>query len=104
MPTDGDATDLVLRPGLHEDLPVVADLFLASRQGAVPAMPPMVGPVEHARRWVLGWDLARQELWVAEGPDGPVGFANVEGAWLNGLYVAPAAARSGVGSALLDLV
>ena len=42
MPTDGGTTDLVLRPGLHEDLPVVADLFLASRQGAVPAMPPMV--------------------------------------------------------------
>jgi chorismate mutase/GNAT superfamily N-acetyltransferase len=107
MPTDGDpgATgDLVLRPGLHEDLPAVADLFVASRVGAVPAMPPIVGPVEQARHWVLGWDLARQELWVAETPDGLVGFANVEADWLNGLYVAPAAARSGVGSALLDLV
>ena len=97
-------TELVLRPGLHEDLPVVADLFVAARVGAVPAMPPIVGPVERAREWVLGWDLARQELWVAENADGPVGFANVEDDWLNGLYVAPDAARAGVGSALLDVV
>jgi chorismate mutase/GNAT superfamily N-acetyltransferase len=97
-------TDLVLRPGLHEDLPAVADIFLASRLAAVPAMPPMVGPVERARAWVLGWDLARQELWVAEGAEGPIGFANVEAQWLNGLYVAPDAARAGVGSALLDVV
>ena len=59
-------TDLVLRPGLHEDLPAVADLFVAARLGAVPAMPPIVGPVEGARQFVLGWDLARHELWVAE--------------------------------------
>ncbi len=106
MSADGGA-DLVLRPGLHDDLPAVADLFIASRTGAVPAMPPLVGPVDRAREWVRGWDLARQELWIAESVDsttGPVGFANVEGDWLNGLYVAPDAARSGVGSALLDLV
>jgi chorismate mutase/GNAT superfamily N-acetyltransferase len=96
--------DLVLRPGLHEDLPAVADIFLASRLAAVPAMPPMVGPVERARAWVLDWDLARQELWVAEGAEGLMGFANVEAQWLNGLYVAPDAARAGVGSALLDVV
>ncbi len=103
MSADSD-TDLVLRPGLHEDLPAVADLFVASRLGAVPAMPPIVGPVEGARQFVLGWDLARQELWVAESADGIVGFANVEADWLNGLYVAPDAARAGVGSALLDVV
>ena len=103
MSADAGA-DLVIRPGLNEDLPAVADLFVASRVGAVPAMPPIVGPVEGARQFVLGWDLARQELWIAEGEDGPVGFANVEGDWLNGLYVAPDAAGSGVGSALLDLV
>ena len=103
MSADAGA-DLVLRPGLHEDLPAVADLFVASRLGAVPAMPPIVGPVDGARRFVLDWDLARQEVWVAEGVDGIVGFANVEAEWLNGLYVAPDAARSGVGSALLDLV
>jgi GNAT superfamily N-acetyltransferase len=97
-------TDLVIRPGLHEDLPAVADLFVASRLGAVPAMPPIVGPVEGARQFVLGWDLARQELWVAEDARGIVGFANVEADWLNGLYVAPDAARSGVGSALLEVV
>lgn len=109
MPTDAGPTrdltpDLSLRPGLHEDLPVVADIFIASRVGAVPAMPPMVGPVDRAREWILGWDLARQEVWIAETPAGPVGFANVEDDWLNGLYVAPDAARAGVGSALLDLV
>jgi GNAT superfamily N-acetyltransferase/chorismate mutase len=104
MPTEPH--DLTLRPGLHEDLPAVADLFVASRGGAVPAMPPMVGPVEHALAWVRGWDLSRQELWVAESGDGRgiVGFANVEKDWLNGLYVAPDAARSGIGTALLELV
>ena len=63
MPTDADLTpEMTLRPGLHEDLTVVADIFIASRLGAVPAMPPMVGPVERAREWIQGWDLARQEV------------------------------------------
>ena len=84
MPTDADLTpEMTLRPGLHEDLTVVADIFIASRLGAVPAMPPMVGPVERAREWIQGWDLARQEVWIAETPAGPVGFAHpADGRWI----------------------
>jgi chorismate mutase/GNAT superfamily N-acetyltransferase len=99
MPRD----DLTLRPAAPGDLPATADVFLASRAGAVPAMPPVDDPDE-ARSWIEGWDLARREVWLAEDESGVVGFANVELDWLAGLYVEPERARSGVGSALIDLV
>lgn len=101
MPTDaGD--DLVLRPAGAEDLPVVAEVYLRSRDGA--AMPPGVHPPDEVRAWVTGWDLTAREVWLAEGTGGPVGFANLTATFLDGLYVVPEAARQGVGSALLDLV
>jgi len=56
-----------------------------------------------ARQWVAGWDLATFDVWLAEGADGPVAYAVLEGDWLHSLYVLPEAAGQGVGSALLDL-
>nr|WP_237448340.1 GNAT family N-acetyltransferase [Nocardioides flavescens] len=71
-------------------------------------MPAAVHPPHEAREWVAGWDLARQDVWVAEDvADGaPVllGYARADAAWLDDLYVDPSAQRGGIGSALLDLV
>lgn len=96
--------DLVLRPAWHDDLPGIAELYLAARLAAQPAMPPLAHPQDEVRAWVAAWNLAAQEVYVAEAAEQLVGFANVEAAWLNGLYVAPDCQGAGVGAALLDLV
>jgi GNAT superfamily N-acetyltransferase len=103
MPTD-TAADLVLRPALVADLPGVAEVYLAAREAAFPAMPPGIHSPVDVRAWTLGWDLdAVDEVWLAEVADRLLGFAHLTTEWLDGLYVHPAAQRSGVGSALLDL-
>lgn len=96
--------DLLLRPAWHDDLPVLAEIYLDARRAAIPAMPAVVHSAHEVRAWVAAWNLAAQEVYVAESAGEAIGFANVEAAWLNGLYVAPVAQGGGVGTALLDLV
>ncbi|WP_299057645.1 GNAT family N-acetyltransferase [uncultured Nocardioides sp.] len=93
------------RPAVPADLPALAEVFLASRAAAAPAMPPVpAAAVPHVRRDIASWDLDRREVWVAvEGQD-VVGFAAVVDDWLEALYVAPDAQRAGVGSMLLEVV
>jgi chorismate mutase/ribosomal protein S18 acetylase RimI-like enzyme len=101
MPTD----DLTVRLAEPDDLPAVAEVFLASRAAAVPAMPPLVHTPDEVRTYVGSWRLAPDErrLWVAERGGEVVGFAELKGAWLDDLYVHPDAAGQGAGSMLLDV-
>jgi chorismate mutase len=66
-------------------------------------MPPAIHPPDEVRAWVGTWDLTSRDVWVAESAGVIVGFANLTPTWLDGLYVAPAAQRSGIGSTLVDL-
>lgn len=95
-----------MRRAEAEDLPAVAEVFLASRSAAF-AMPPVVGTDAEVRAHFASLDLhdpARREVWVAESPSGMLGYAELKGDWLDDLYVVPSAQRQGVGSLLLDLV
>ncbi|WP_457205605.1 GNAT family N-acetyltransferase [Nocardioides sp. P5_C9_2] len=96
-------TEVSLRPAGPEDLPAVAEVHLAARRAAAPHMPAGVHPDDDVRRWVGSWDLTAREVWLAEADGALVGFAALTRTWLDGLYVAPDAQRSGVGSVLLDL-
>ena len=98
--------ELTLRPATPGDLTVLAEVFLAARAAAVPAMPPMVHPPDDVRAFVGGWDLTtgEREAWLAEDQRGVVAFAEVKGDWLDDLYVLPEAQGEGIGSALLDVV
>ena len=96
-------TEVSLRPGVQDDLPAVAELYLEVRRAAVPHMPPGVHPDDDVRRWVTSWDLGTHDVWLAEGDGTLVGFATLTATWLESLYVAPSAQRSGVGSALLEV-
>ena len=103
------ATDLTLRPAVPDDLPAVARVFLAARRSAAEAgtMPPLTHSAEQVETHMVGLDLSdpsRREIWLAEGSQGVVGWAQVAGGWLDGLYVDPAAQRRGIGGTLLDLV
>ncbi|GAA1769511.1 hypothetical protein GCM10009795_014620 [Nocardioides hankookensis] len=94
-------TDLSLRRATEADADVVAAVHLGSRGAA--AMPPGVHPEHEVRAW-LGARLAEDEVWVAEVDGRVVGYARFTPTWLDDLYVLPAYAGRGVGSALLDLV
>jgi GNAT superfamily N-acetyltransferase len=106
MPTEQAQVvgELTLRPATATDLPVIASLYLAAREAAVPLMPPGIHPPDDVRRWVTSWDLARREVWLAETTETLLGFADVQNAWLESLYVHPVHTGQGVGAALLDLV
>ena len=97
-------TDVTLRPATSSDLPAIAQVHLAARAAAVPAMPPTVHTDDEVRSWVSSWDLATYDVWVAEEGDEVVGYARWTSSWLDDLYVVPAAQSRGVGSALFDLV
>ncbi|MGN6162685.1 MAG: GNAT family N-acetyltransferase [Marmoricola sp.] len=101
MPTD--EAGLTFRPAEHADLPEVADLFLASRTSAGPAMPSVTSPWDVVRRHIEAWDLTVREVWLAEDALGLAGFATLTGPWLESLYVAPERQGTGVGTALLEL-
>ena len=101
MPTD---EDVVLRLATPEDLPAVAGFYSRVREAAYPAMPRGIHGVEDVHRWVTGWDLARQETWLAEAGQRLVGYTRVSADWLDDLYVDPDLQGSGIGSMLLDLV
>ncbi|MFL6060889.1 MAG: GNAT family N-acetyltransferase [Marmoricola sp.] len=100
MPTED--RDLTLRPATSEDLPEIAELFIATRRDAVPAMPPTVSGPDGIRAWFAEHG-AEREIWVAE-DDRIAGFAQVKDAWLESLYVGPDRQGSGIGSALLEVV
>lgn len=97
-----DSDDLVLRPALPDDLAEIAELYLATRRSAAPAMPAPVLDDDAIRAWFA--DLpSSKEVWLAE--DGDIlGFAVLDDNWLDSLYVGPQHQARGIGSALLDVV
>jgi GNAT superfamily N-acetyltransferase len=100
-------TDLVLRPATTADLPGVAEVHIAARDDAYPAMPHTLHPPDEARAWVAGWDLATHDVWVATAEPagkGVLGYARFDDVWLDDLYVTPTQQGTGIGAALLDLV
>ncbi|MCW2781880.1 MAG: putative acetyltransferase [Marmoricola sp.] len=94
-------TELVLRPATAEDMPELAEVYIATRRAAVPAMPPSIHDDESVRQHMATMP-SRREVWVAE-DEQLVGFAALDDVWLDSLYVGPQHQGSGVGSALLDL-
>jgi chorismate mutase/GNAT superfamily N-acetyltransferase len=95
-------TDLVLRPAGPDDVGQLTELYLATRRAAEPAMPPQAHPAESVLAFMAGV-VADKEVWLAEA-DEIVGFATIDGAFLDALYVGPDHQGLGIGTALLDLV
>lgn len=98
------APELSLRPAGAGDLEQVAEVHLAARAAAVPAMPPGTHSRDEVRAWVARWDLSAHDVHVATAGGAVVGYARATPTWLDDLYVAPAWQGRGVGSALFDLV
>jgi len=93
--------DLVLRPATTDDAEQLTELYIATRRAAEPAMPPQQHTAESVLAHTTG-EIVEKEVWVAES-DGILGFATLDRAFLDALYVGPDHQGFGVGTALLDL-
>lgn len=86
----------------------IAELYIAARRTAVPAMPAAVHGDAEIRAWIAALPTAHpaKEIWLAtDGEAGDVlGFAVLTGDWLDALYVGPQHQATGIGSMLLDVV
>ncbi len=99
-------TETTVRPAMPADLPEVAEVLLAARRDAVPAMPPPVHDEDAVRAQVITLLDRGREIWVAEegGIDDVAGFAAVHDDWLESLYVGPRHQGQGIGTMLLEVV
>lgn len=89
-----------LRPANRDDADAIAEIHISSRREALPYLPNLHSD-EETHHWAANVVLPNQDVWVAESDGEIVGYAAIEGAELNDLYVRPGRQGQGVGSALL---
>ncbi|HET9092672.1 MAG TPA: GNAT family N-acetyltransferase [Acidimicrobiales bacterium] len=96
--------DVVLRPARRDESDAVADLWLAARAAAVPAIPRAVHDDGEVRRWFADvvFGSARQVL-VAEENGRLVALLVLDDPTVEQLYVHPDRTGQGIGSRLIDL-
>jgi GNAT superfamily N-acetyltransferase len=88
-----------MRRGSVDDAAALTAIFWAARS-QMAYLPPLY-TLEQTAWWVEHVMCPQSELWLAERHGVPVGFAALNGDWLDHLYVEPAAQGQGVGEALL---
>jgi ribosomal protein S18 acetylase RimI-like enzyme len=86
-----------IRRATPADAPEAAEVFLASR--ATMSYLPHLHTDEETRAFIRGV-VTGKESWVAERDGKIVGFAVVDGGWLEHLYVHPARFNTGTGGRL----
>jgi GNAT superfamily N-acetyltransferase len=92
---------LLLKPAAPTDAPLLARIHWQARAGAMPWLP-VLHTLEETESWLTNVVLVRQDVWTAVRDGITLGFVALTPAWVEQLYVDPAAWRCGVGSLLLD--
>ena len=90
-----------IRPATAEDAEVVADIYLAARAAAVPAMPPLIHADDEVRTWVRETVLPLHDVRVAALEGMVLAMMVLYPGWLDHLYVRPELWGHGIGSSML---
>jgi GNAT superfamily N-acetyltransferase len=91
---------MMIREATPDDASAIADLYLASRDDALPGLR-KVHTDDAVRDWVARFLLVRDRVWVAEREGTIVGFIALHDDWVDQLYLRPGCHRQGIGTALL---
>ncbi|MER6720796.1 GNAT family N-acetyltransferase [Streptomyces halstedii] len=95
---------VTVREAVAGDAEEVTRVFLASRAAALPYLPRVHSDAD-TLAWITHVLLPGSRVWVAESPAGEIlGFAALDGAELDQLYLRPDSLRRGLGTRLLDHV
>ena len=97
------AATIAIRRGAASDAAAVAEVYLASRRGAAPRIPPVQHTDAEVHDWFASVVLVEHEVWVAERGGQVVAVMVMRGESLDQLYVRPDAQRRGIGARLLDV-
>lgn len=89
----------LVRRGWVGDTDLITEIFWAAR-GRMTYLPEL-HTYDQTRWWVENIMAPQSELWIAEVHGVPVGFAALNGDWLDHLYLSPAHQGQGIGEALL---
>lgn len=93
-----------VRRATADDARPAADVWLAARHAAVPAIPPPVHDDDDVREWFAHVLLRRAEVWVAAPAGvGVIAVMALEDGWLDQLYVAPGWTGRGLGGQLVHV-
>jgi len=97
------AATVAIRRAVAADAGAITDVYLASRRGAAPRIPPMQHTDDEVRDWFASIVLVEYEVWVAERGGHLVGVMVMRGESVDQLYIAPDVQRRGIGARLLDV-
>ena len=96
-------TMLEIRRATPDDADAAAAVFTASRRDAGPAIPPSVHTAEEDR-WFVGEVLiGERETWIAVDGERVMGLLTLHDDFVDQLYIASSAQRSGLGARFIDL-
>ena len=94
---------LEIRRATPEDADAAAAVFTASRRDAGSAIPPSVHTPEEDRWFVLEVLIGERETWIAVEGERVLGLLTLHDDFVDQLYIASSAQRSGLGARFIDL-